>query len=123
MARLRVTEDNFLALLREVVPETAPLIDEHNADYDGDLLVHLLMSDLLRFATAAYASGEVGVSDGLLQFVGSVLDNGDKRVKNAVQVSFVEHVGAWPGETPEFIATWPKSLLDERERQLNWRPL
>jgi hypothetical protein len=122
MVRPTVTEDNFLALLREAVPETVPVIDEHIADVDGDLLLHLLMSDLLRFATATYASGEAGVSDRLLQFVGSALDDGDKRVKNAVQVSFVENVGPEPGESPEFIATWPKSLLEERERQLNWRP-
>lgn len=57
-----------------------------------------------------------------MTFVGSALDDGDERVKNAVAVSFVEHVGAWPGETPEFIASWPASLLNERERQLNWRP-
>jgi hypothetical protein len=118
MSRLRVTEDNFLELLSAAVPEAVPLVDEHLADYDGDLLIHLLTSDLLRFATAAFGSGELLTSEKVLTFVGSALDDGDERVKNAVAVSFVEHVGAWPGETPEFIDTWPASLLNE----LNWRP-
>jgi hypothetical protein len=117
-----VTEDNFLELLSTAVPEVAPIVDEHLSDNDGDLLIHLLMSDLRRFATSAFGSGDVATSAKVLHFVGSALDNGDESVQNAVAVSFVEHVGAWPGETPEFIASWPASLLKERDRQLNWRP-
>jgi len=123
MASSTVTEGNFLALLREEAPETVPLIDEHMADNDGDLLLDPLMSDLLRFATEAFASGEVAASERLLRFVGSALDHGDERVRNAIRASFVEHVGAWPGETSEFIATWPPSLLDERQRQRGERSI
>ena len=118
MAGPTVTERNVLSLLRERVPETTQLIDEHLADDGGELLIHLLMPELLRFATRAFGSGQVAVSQNLLTFVGSAFDDGDERVRNAVQVSFVEHAGAGPGETPDFIASWPKSLLDERQRQL-----
>ncbi len=35
---------------------------------------------------------------------------GDADVENAVLVSFVEDAGAFPLETPEFLATWPPGL-------------
>jgi hypothetical protein len=123
MTAAQVTEGNFLGLLLAAVPEVGHIVDEHLADQDGELLMHLLMPDLLRFATNAFGAGNLATSARLLNFVGSAFENADARVDNAIAVSFVEHVGASPGETPEFIATWPRSLLKERDRQLNWRPL
>ncbi|MCU1417068.1 MAG: vanillate demethylase subunit, partial [Schumannella sp.] len=123
MTDAQVTEGNFLELLLAAVPEVGPVVDEHLADQDGELLMHLLMPDLLRFATSAFGAGNLAMSAKLLNFVGTAFENADARVDNAIAVSFVEHVGGSPGETPEFIATWPRSLLNERDRQLNWRPL
>ncbi|HEX4058153.1 MAG TPA: hypothetical protein VHX87_07560 [Galbitalea sp.] len=42
---------------------------------------------------------------------------GDEDVQNAVAVSFVEHLGVIPLETPAFIAQLPQPLLDELQRQ------
>lgn len=123
MTDAQVREGNFLELLLAAVPEVGPVVDEHLADQDGELLMHLLMPDLLRFATSAFGAGNLATSAKLLNFVGSAFDNADPRVGNAIAASFVEHIGASPGETPEFISTWPRSLLKERDRQLNWRPI
>ena len=98
------------------------MVAEHFEDNFDEFLLHPLMADLLRFAVKEFEEGRVAVVDRLLEFVSHSLEVGDERVKNAVAVSFVEHVGAFPGETPEFIARFPQPLLDVREQQLNWRP-
>ena len=111
-----VPEESFVELLIQLVPESRNLVDEHFADYD-ELLIHLLMSDLLRFATAAFAHDDIDLTQRLLQFLDHALREGDERVNNAVAVSFVENIGTHEGETPEFVASWPRGLLDERDRQ------
>lgn len=44
------------------------------------------------------------------------LRDGDEYVRNAVAVSFVEHFGAHPGETDEFLALWPPPFRAELGR-------
>lgn len=121
MNEAQITEAAFVERLLAAVPEAQQVADEHFADYGG-LLLHLLMADLLRFSARAFSSGDHETAAKLLEFMSSAFENGDDRVENAVAVSFVENVGALPDETPEFIASWPKSLIEERQRQLDWRP-
>lgn len=122
MIESQVTASNFVERLLAAVPEIGPVVDEHLADYDGELLLHLLLPDVLRFSTAAFGSGDRVTAARVLALVSAVFEKCDGYVNNAIAVSFVEHVGAFAEETPEFIASWPKPLLDERDRQLNWRP-
>lgn len=118
----QVTESNFVNRLLAAVPELAPVVDEHLADSEGKLLLHLLVADVLRFSSGAFDSGDRATASKVLTFMSAAFENADGNVGNAIAGSFVEHVGALPNETAEFIASWPKPLLDERDRQLNWRP-
>ncbi|HEU4676354.1 MAG TPA: hypothetical protein VFS29_10220 [Motilibacteraceae bacterium] len=52
----------------------------------------------------------------LLRFIDLALRQGDADVANAVQVSFVELAGAFPEETPEFLASWPAALRAQLDR-------
>ncbi len=69
---------------------------EHLADNDG-LLLHLLMSDLLRLAVSTFSEGLTGIKHRLLAFVDRCLRDGDDDVVNAVAISFVEDLGTYPG--------------------------
>jgi len=111
-----ITEETFVGFLLERVPEVRPVVDEHFADYD-ELLLHLLMADLLRYSVAYFHSQATELCGRLLRFVEYSLLYGDARVDNAVSLSFVENIGAFPDETPEFVASWPPGLLDELARQ------
>ena len=107
-----IRRENFLNELAAAVPESGHVVTEHLADNDG-LLLHLLMSDLLRMTVSSYASGEVAVTDRLLGFVDWCLREGDDEVVNAVAVSFVEDFGAHPGETDALLKRWPPTLRAE----------
>lgn len=111
-----MSREQFPELLIGRVPEVAPVVDEHFADND-ELLLHILMADVLRFTVEAYGKGDLRLSQRCLAFVELALLTGDDAVVNAVALSFVEHVGAFPGETPSFIASWPPALLQEKARQ------
>jgi len=89
--------------------------DVRTMDNDG-LLLHLLLSDLLRMTVSTYEAGDVGVTDRLLAFVDWCLREGDDYVNNAVVVSFVEHFGAHPGESDALLARWPPALRTELGR-------
>jgi hypothetical protein len=75
-----------------------------------ELLLHLLMSDLLRLTVSTFAEGQTGVTDRLLAFVDRCLREGDDYVVNAVGVSFVEDFGVYSGESDVLLARWPPAL-------------
>ncbi len=114
-----MSETDFVEQLVSAVPDAKALIADHFRDND-ELLLHVLMADLLRFTVAAFAAGDVALSQRCLQAVERGLVDGDDAVVNAVAVSFVEHIGAYTGETPEFIASWPQKLRAEKARQEAW---
>ena len=107
-----LTHDDFVGQLLASVPEVGPEVREH-LDDNGELLLQVLMSDLLRAAVRLFHAGALEVEQRLLRFVDLALRHGDAAVENAVQVSFVEHAGAFPEETPEFLASWPAGLRVE----------
>jgi hypothetical protein len=107
----------FVDRLLAAVPEVDAEVREHLSDYDGELLIHLLMGDLRRTAVRLFHDGAFQVEQRLLRFVDLALRQGDDAVENAVCVSFVENAGFGPGETPEFIASWPDGLRSELDRQ------
>jgi hypothetical protein len=114
---MSMTSQEFVERLVEEVPETSALVSEHLEDQFGELVLHLLMADLLRFAVERFHQGQFDVSRRCLALVDHALGDGDEYVRNAVAVSFVENVGYGEGETAHFIASWPQRLLDERASQ------
>jgi hypothetical protein len=110
-----IRREDFLPELAVAVPESEAVVAEHVADNDG-LLLHLLMSDLLRMSVTTYEAGDVAVTDRLLAFIDWCLRMGDEYVSNAVAVSFVEHFGAHPGESDALLERWPPALRAELGR-------
>ena len=114
--------DQFVALLNRISPGTSAVVAEHREDNEGELLLHPLVADVLRYCTREFHEGDRSVSAAILDLVARGLEVGDYYVNNAVAVSFVESFGAWEGETPGFLASWPTALRDELESQRQWTP-
>jgi hypothetical protein len=123
---MSVTWGSFVEQLLAEVPEAEEVVSEHLSD-NGELLIHLLMADLLRFTVQAFHTGQSDVVMRTLDFMDKALLEGDEAVENAVAVSFVEHVehvelGLGEGEAPAFLAMWPRGLLAEKATQDGWTP-
>ncbi len=108
---------DFVSAVAATTPQARSVVDEHLTDNGGELLLHLLMSDLLRLAEDQYGRGDFQPLDELLGIVDAALRTGEERLENAVAVSFVEMAGAWEASAQPFIRTWPKGLRDEAARQ------
>lgn len=115
-----INESNFVELLLRSVPELQGTVDQHLEDGFGELILHLLMADVLRFAEGAFESGRTDEADRVLGFVTTALGTGDDSVVNAVQVSFVEDARWWSDDAQAFIAIWPEELKAEADRQRRW---
>ena len=72
------------------------------------------MADLERFCVSAFDVGAAEQSRRCLDAVAVALTTGDDHLRNAVEVSFVEH--AWD-ERRDLLATWPEPLLTEWREQ------
>ncbi len=117
-----MTKDEFVARLVAACPETRLILDEHLADFENEILLHLLIADVRRFAIAAFEDGDIDVLRRCLDAVGTGMSDGDDYVQNAIGVSFVEDTPLWDATMGPYIATWPVPLKDEAERQRKWRP-
>jgi hypothetical protein len=83
------------------VPEVTPVIDAHREANGGDILLHVLLGDLARFAIAAHERGDQEVAGRLLTQIDGDLREGDAAVEDAICVSFVEALGrGTPGCAP-----------------------
>ena len=118
----QMSTEGFVDGLREAVPMTRSLVDEHIEEYDDDVLLHLLVADVLRFAIASFERGDEAVTTPLLDYVDLALRTGNDQVENAIALSFVEDIGWWEPAMQAFIMTWPPALAAEVERQKVWRP-
>jgi hypothetical protein len=112
-----MTGVEFLDQLDAHVPSTRAVIQEHLADQDGELLLHLVMADVLRFALVAFQRGDAPTANAVVAAVDEALRTGDDALVNAVQVSFVEITGPWDAKAQGFIPTWPEALAAEAQRQ------
>lgn len=110
-----ITHDDFLGALKVEVSQSGGLVADHLADND-ELLLHLLMSDLLRLVVRTFSEGRTGVTHRLLAFVDRCLREGDDQVVNAVCVSFIEDFGAYPGQSAALLSHWPSALRAELGR-------
>jgi hypothetical protein len=116
MASVAMTVDTFVQDLKDTDTELSDFVSEH-LTYYGEVLIHLLMADVLRFAVAAFSAGQLDRAARVLHLVDRSLSAGDDALVDVVRVSFVENVGHGDGETAEFLAIWPAALLSEYTRQ------
>ncbi|MEK7424230.1 MAG: hypothetical protein AAB131_10360 [Actinomycetota bacterium] len=110
-------KEQFVAELVECCPSLRDIVDEHVRDFDGEVLLHLLIADVRRFALGCFQSGESDVLSSCLDVVAGGLSLGDDYVENAVAVSFVEDTPWWDPSMEPFMAVWPDALRSEVEHQ------
>lgn len=113
---MSLTASEFVTSLTAEVPETTDTINEHLADQEGELLLHLLTGDLRLLAIDWFRTGRTDALERLLSVLERGLRKGDEYVENAVAVSFVEDLGWWEPELRPFIETLPGELANEIER-------
>lgn len=88
---------------------------EHEADNYGELLGHLLIADILRWACAALGSQPEAV-DAVLEEMARCLHPGDDPVSNMISVSFLENLGWGDPRELAIRARLPRALCEELER-------
>jgi hypothetical protein len=113
-------EQRFFERLERAAPELRSLRSEHEAD-NGELLGHLLIADILRWACAVLDS-QPGAVDAVLEEMARSLQPGDDPVSNMISVSFLEHLGADDPRELAIRARLPRRLREELERIESWRP-
>jgi hypothetical protein len=113
---MSLTREQFVEQLRRDCPELDSIIDEHLGDFDGEVLLHLLVADVLRLAIELFEAHEIEALDRCLSVVAAGLGEGDEYVQNTVAVSFVEDTPWWDETKFPFIAAWPEVLRAEAER-------
>ena len=115
--RLVLTKETFVVALLDAVPECQPLVTEHWNDFDGDVLLHLLVAEVRRLTEDAWRRRDDALMRRCLDFLDLALRTGDEQVDNAVSISFVEDTGWWDSALSDYIASWPPALVAEVERQ------
>lgn len=112
-----LTKRAFVVALLDAVPECKPVVTEHWNDFDGDVLLHLLVADVRRLSEDAWRRQDHALMCRCLDFLDLALRTGDEYVENAVAVSFLEDTGWWDSAVSDYIAAWPPALAAEVERQ------
>lgn len=107
----------FVAALVMACPEIGSIVTKHLATYKKDLFLHLLVAEIRRFSEELFEAGLASRQERCLAAVGFGLHFGDDEVENAIAVSFVEDAHWWDEANTPYIATWPKVLADEVDRQ------
>jgi hypothetical protein len=115
-----VDTDQLVASLRQLGGEIGRIVEGHQADYD-DVLLHVLVAELRRFAERTFDGGSSEVLDRLLDLLAESFEQADAIVQNAIAVSFVEDSCPWEPAVSEFVAVWPGPLQREARRQLDSR--
>jgi len=65
----------------------------------------------------AWRSGDSDLLGRCLDFLERALLEGDEKVLNLVEASFIENVGVWDPVMAPFVETWPNALRAQAERQ------
>ena len=113
---MQLSKEQFVVQLRRDFPESHSTIEEHRRDFDGEVLLHLLVADVLRLAIDLFETHQTEALDRCLKVVATGLAEGDEYVNNAIAVSFVEDTPWWDETKFPFIAAWPEVLRAEAER-------
>jgi hypothetical protein len=114
-------QQRFFERLERVAPELRRLRSEHEADNRGELLGHILIADILRWACAALDSQPDAV-DAVLEEMAQSLQPGDDPVSNMISASFLENLGAYDPRELLIRARLPVKLREGLERMEAWRP-
>jgi hypothetical protein len=123
-----VTPERLFDSVMAVAPGFRRVREEHMRDNDA-LLVHVLMSDLLRYV-GSYFTGASTVRaqpptanevKAVLQVLDGAIAAGNADVENAIAVSFIEDIEAEPffGRVSPMLGP---NLRAELQRQKAWRP-
>lgn len=116
---MALTTSDFVELLLDRVPEFQPVLDEHLADFEGEVLLTLLVADARRMAIEAFDRGDRDLSDRMVNVVDEGFRRGDVTVEDAIAVCFIEDTPSWDRARRKFIQSWPQAMRDEVERQGN----
>jgi hypothetical protein len=101
--------------LKRAVPESDDLVAEHLAD-NGELLLHLLMSDLLRMTVSTFHEGRPAVAARLLTFVDRCLREGDDDLPTPSASRSLKTSALTRGEPEALLNRWPPALRAELGR-------
>jgi len=107
--------EEFVLELVTLSPETGDLVLEHLADHD-EVQPQLLVTDLRILAYAMHERDDSAALALLLGLLDRALQDGDRRLSNAIAVSFVDEARL-DCRHPGFVAIWPAGLRFEAERQ------
>ncbi len=113
---MTVDKETFVRKLLDACPGAAGYFDEHLEEFEGEVLLHLLVADTLRYALDLFDGGDLETLERCLDVVAEGLESGDEYVANAISVSFVEDTPWWDTAREPFMARWPSALRDEAER-------
>lgn len=116
---MSLTISEFIAALAAEVPEATATLNDHLAEQDGELLLHLLTGDLRLLALDLFSTERTDALTRLLAVIDRAFTDGDENVENAVAVSFLEDLGWWEPQMQPFIEALPEGLFSEVERQRN----
>lgn len=114
-----VSIDDLAARVREGCEGARPIIDEHRAEWGAGLLPTLLVADLRRHVEKRFEADRAHCA--CVDALAAGLVEGDASVRNAIAVSFVEDTAWWEPEQRAFVASWPKAVSDEADRQRQLR--
>lgn len=112
-----LTTSDFVELLVEAVPEFRPVLDEHLADFDGEVELTVLVADVRRMAIEASDRGDRDLSGRTVDVVDEGFRTGDLTVEDAIAVCFIQDTPWWDRDRKKFIKSWPDAMRDEVERQ------
>jgi hypothetical protein len=85
--------DAFSQHLADQIPPFRPLLDEHLADNDGEVLPHVFMGDVARwFLQEATTSEASDWTRRLVELLDRALIYGSSDVRELVQASFIENL-------------------------------
>ena len=88
-------EDDFTQRLVEEAPELRPLLAEHLADQEGELLPYLLMGDIAQWLHEHSTTHAARVAE-ILAWLEGQFTIGDFDVRNLIDVGIVEMLPAVP---------------------------
>jgi hypothetical protein len=112
-----MTQERFVDALVAECPEARSLVEARLREWDGEIVLHVIVADVRRLAFAMFDAHETEALSRCLGVVATGLTHGDGNVHDAVAVSFVEGTPWWDVHMVPFIASWPVELQAEAERR------
>jgi len=114
---VRMSQERFVDVVVKECPEARRLVEARIREWDGEIVLDVIVADLRRLALAMFEAHETEALSRCLGVVATGLIHGDGNVHDAVAVSFVEGTPWWDTRMLPFIASWPVVLQAESERR------